>query len=59
MLDDQKLEIGQKANIDLAITMYRTGKLDGSQETFFQDGKVTDIDSIHGKSPWWSEVSSF
>lgn len=58
MLDENTVPQEQRANITLAIEMYRKGELPRKlgELTLFQDGKVTTLEEIHGKSPWWAEV---
>ncbi|KAL2002676.1 hypothetical protein VTN02DRAFT_6211 [Thermoascus thermophilus] len=57
MLDENTVRQEQRANITLAIEMYHKGQLPKrlGELTLFQDGRVTTLEEIHGKSPSWVE----
>ena len=57
LLVDKETEEEQKPNIRKALEMYRNGELPRPKTVYFQDGKPTPHDKIHGNSPFWREVS--
>jgi hypothetical protein len=60
--DEEKEKQKQnRENYETALELYKNNKLPGIEGmyhlTFIQDGKIRDLDQLHGNSPYLTEVS--